>query len=118
MGGKIVGEVLGALMQADVLIATRLRDDLHTVEQGRGAIDKGCGAIERIRRDTVHSDARMLPLESLQQAQGELLFGGIARLRGWFRCALLFGDALLFASLFLLIPGTQLGSGLIDNWLQ
>jgi hypothetical protein len=55
----------------------------------------------------------MLPLEALQQAQGELLFGGIERMRGWFRGALLFGDTLLFEGLFLPIPGTQLGSGLI-----
>ena len=59
MSGKIVGEVLVALMQAHVLIATRLRDDLHPAEKGRGAIDKRRGAIERIRRDTVYSDARM-----------------------------------------------------------
>jgi hypothetical protein len=63
----------------------------------------------------MHSDARMLPLEALQQAQGEWLFGGIERMRGWFRGALLFGDTLLFEGLFLPIPGTQLGSGLIEG---
>jgi hypothetical protein len=52
MGGHIVGEVLVALMQADVLIAPRLRDDVHPAEKGRGTIDKGGGAIERIRHDT------------------------------------------------------------------
>jgi hypothetical protein len=52
---------------------------------------------------------------SLQQAQGELLFGGIERMRGWFRWAERFGDPLLFEPLFLPIPGTQLGSGLVEG---
>ena len=51
MGGKIVGKVLVALMQADVLITPCLREDLHPAEKGGGAIDKGRGAIERLRRD-------------------------------------------------------------------
>src|SRR5215467_11064620 len=105
MGGEIVGEGLGTLVQADVLIATRLRDDLHPAEQDRGTIDKGGGAIERIRRDTVYADVRMGPLEPLKQAQGQVLFGGIERMGRWFRGALRFGDPLLFEGLFLFVPG-------------
>src|SRR4029453_8550097 len=96
MSNKIIGEVLLALMHLDILIAPRLRDDLHPAEQGRGAIDKRGGAIERIRHDTVASDSWMVHLELLQQAQGQLLFGGIARIGRWFREALRFGDTLLF----------------------
>ena len=54
-------------------------------------------------------------LELLKQAQGELLFGGIERMGRWFRGALRFGDTLLFEGLFLLIPGTELGSRLIEG---
>ncbi len=53
MGGKIVGDVLCTLTNADVLIAADLRNDLHATEKGRGIIDKRCRAIEGIRRDTV-----------------------------------------------------------------
>jgi hypothetical protein len=60
MRGKIVGNVLCALLHADFLIAAYLRDHLHTTEHRRGAIDKGCGPIEGIRRDTVHPTIRML----------------------------------------------------------
>src|SRR5262249_55846464 len=99
MRGKIIGEVLLALIHPDILIAPRLRDDLHPAEKGRGAIDKRSGAIERIRHDTVHADARMVHLELLQQAQSQLLFGGIARIGWGFREALRFGDTLLFEGL-------------------
>src|SRR5215211_5425079 len=105
MGGEIVGEGLGTLVQADVLIAPRLRDDLHPTEKGRGAIDKGGGAIERIRRDTVYSDVWMGHLEQCKQAQGQVLFGGIERIGRWFRGAVRFGDTLLFEGLFLFVPG-------------
>ena len=98
-----------------MLIATRLRDDLHPAEKGRGAIDKGRGAIERIRRDTVYADARMVHLEQRKQAQGQLLFGGIERIGRWFRGAVRFGDPLLFEGLFLFVPGTELGSRLIES---
>jgi hypothetical protein len=108
---------LGALLQADVLIATRLRDDLAPAEKSRGPIDKGRGALERIRYTTGHSEARMVPLEALQQAQGTLLCGGIARRRGWLWWVLLFGDPLLFERLFRPIPGPQLGSGLREGKL-
>lgn len=40
MGGKVVLDVLLALMQADFLIAADLRDHLHTTEHRRGAIDQ------------------------------------------------------------------------------
>src|SRR4030095_13267141 len=85
MGGAIGGERLGALVQADVLIATRLRDALHPAEKDRGAIDKGGGAIERIRRDTVYSDGRMGHLAPFEPAQGQVLFGRIERIGRWFR---------------------------------
>src|SRR5690242_18586307 len=111
MDSKRVDEGSGALMQADVLLATRLQDDLYPAEKGRGTSDKGSGAIERVRHNTVHSDTRMLSLEALQQVQGKWLFGGIERMRGWLRWALLFGDPLLFEHLFLPLPNTQLGSG-------
>ena len=60
MGRKIVGHGLFALVHADFLIAAYLRDHLHTTEHRRGAIDKGRGPIEGIRRDTVHPTIRML----------------------------------------------------------
>ena len=77
MGGKIVADVLLALMQADFLIAADLRDHLHATEHRRGTIDKGRRAIEGIRRDTVNPDVGMGGLERFKQTQGELLFGGI-----------------------------------------
>jgi hypothetical protein len=40
MGGKIVGHVLLPLLQAHLLIAADLRNDLHPTEHRRGAIDK------------------------------------------------------------------------------
>src|SRR3989442_15906889 len=57
----------------------------------------------------------MLPLDTLKQTQGELFVGGIDRMGGWFRWALRFGATLLFEGLFLPIPGTQLGSRLIEG---
>jgi hypothetical protein len=74
MGSKIVGDVLFALPDPNVLIAADLRDHLHTPENGRGTIDKGRCSIERIRHDTVHPDMGMLGLERLKQTQGELFF--------------------------------------------
>ena len=65
MGGKIVSDVLLALMQADFLIAAYLRDHLHATEQRRGAIDKGRRAIEGIRHDTVDLEVRMVRFELL-----------------------------------------------------
>ena len=92
-----------------------LRDALHPIKYGRGAIDKGRRAIEGVRHHTVHSDARMLHLKSLKQTQSELLFGGRARMRRRFRWSLCFGDALLLQGLFLLLPRAQLGSWLIEG---
>ena len=43
------------------------------------------------------------------------MFGGIERIGRWFRWSLLFGDTLLFEGLFLFVPGTQLGSRLIEG---
>ena len=63
MGGKIIGNGLFALVQADVLIAAALRDHLHATEHRRGAIDKRRGPIEGIRRDTVPPHGRMLRFE-------------------------------------------------------
>src|SRR5215467_15534897 len=57
----------------------------------------------------------MVHLELLKQAQGQLLFGGIARIGRWFREALRFGDTLLFEGLFLFVPGTELRSRLIEG---
>jgi hypothetical protein len=54
-------------------------------------------------------------LELLQQAQGQVLFGGIARIGWWFREALRFGDTWLFEGLFLFVPGTKLRSRLLEG---
>jgi hypothetical protein len=43
------------------------------------------------------------------------VFGWIRGIGGWFGRPLLFGDALPFASLVLLIPGTELRGGLIES---
>ena len=66
MGGKIIGDVLLVLIHADVLSAAYLRDDLHAPKHRRGPIDKGCGPIEGIRRDTVHPEVGMLHFDLLQ----------------------------------------------------
>ena len=67
MGGKIVVDVLLALMQADFLIATDLRDHLYATEPRRGAIDKGRRAIEGIRRNTVDLEVGVLRLKLGEQ---------------------------------------------------
>src|SRR6266849_1884821 len=63
MGGKGVGDVLCAFADPNVLIAADVREDLHATEQGRGAIDKKCRAIEGIRRDAVNPYVGMMALE-------------------------------------------------------
>ena len=115
MGGKIVGDVLCALPDPNVLIAADVRDDLHAIENGRGTIDKGRRSIERIRHDTVHPDMGMVGLERLKQAQGELFFRGILGIGRWFGGPLFFGDPLLLEGLFLLIPRTELRGRLIED---
>jgi hypothetical protein len=50
-------------MHTDFLIAAELRDHLHAPEQRRGAIDKGCRAVERIRWDTVHLEGGVVRIE-------------------------------------------------------
>ena len=95
-----------------VLIAADLGENLHATEDGRSLIDKGPCAIEGIRRDTVHPDVGMVGLERCQQAQGELLFGGILGIGRRFRRPLFWGDALLLEHLGLLIPRTELRGGL------
>ncbi len=57
----------------------------------------------------------MLGLECLEQAQGELFFGGIMRVGYRFGRPLLFGDPLLLEGLFPLIPRTELRSGLRED---
>ena len=104
MGGKVVGDVLCAFADPNVLIAADLREDLHATEQGRGAIDKKCRAIEGIRRDAVNPYVGMMALELLKQAQRQLLLGGILGIGGRFGRPLCWGDVLLLEGLFLLIP--------------
>src|SRR5712692_12064841 len=113
MGRKRVGDVLCALPDPHVLIATDVREDLHATDNGRGPIDKGRCAIERIRHDTGHAERGMLGLERLQQAQGELFFGGIMGIGRWCGWPLVFGDTWLLEGLFLLIPRTEL-----RGWLR
>jgi hypothetical protein len=60
MGGKIVSDMLLALMHANVLIAAYLTDDLHATKNRRGRIDKGCRAIEGIGHDTVAPEVGMV----------------------------------------------------------
>jgi hypothetical protein len=66
MGGKIVGHVLVALADPNVLMAADLGEDLDATEQGRGRIDKGGRAIEGIRCDTVNPDVGIVGLERLK----------------------------------------------------
>ena len=113
MGSKIGGDGLYALPDPNVLIAADLRENLHAPENGRGTIDKGRRAVERIRHDTVHPDRGMLGLERLKQVQGELFFGGIVGIGCWFGRSLFFGDPLLLEGLFLLISRTELRGRLI-----
>ena len=94
-----------------MLLAPRWRADVPPAEQGRGTIDQGRGALERRRHAPVHAEARLWPLAALQHAQGEWVLGGIERMRGWLRWAVLCGSPWLFAHLGLPIPGTQRGSG-------
>src|SRR5215471_15943673 len=115
MGSKIVGHRLFALSDSNVLITADLREDLHTLEEGRGRIDKGARAIEGIRGNTMHPDGGMMGLERRQQAQGKLLLGGILRMRPWFWGPLFGRDALLLEHLGLLIPRTEFRGGLIED---
>jgi hypothetical protein len=66
MGGKVVGDVLGTRAGPNVLIAPDLREHLYPIEQGRGAIDKRCRAIERICHDCMNPDLGMVGLEGRQ----------------------------------------------------
>ena len=115
MGGKVVGDMLLTLADPNVLIAADLRDHLAATEKGRGAIDKRRRAIERIRYDSENPDLGMLGLEGLKQAQGELFFGGILRVRGRFARPLFWGDSLFLEGLGRFIPRTQLRGGLIKD---
>ena len=114
MGGKIVADVLLALMEADFLFAADLRDHLHAAEYRRGAIDKGRRTIEGIRRVTVDFDVGILHLKLGEQGQGEPLAWWGERVGRRLRRPLLLGDALLLEGLVLLIPCAQLGGGLIE----
>jgi len=71
--------------------------------------------IEGIRRDTVHPDVRMVGLEVCKQAQGEVLFGGIRGIGGWFGRSLGFGGLGLFERFFPPIPGAEFRSRLIED---
>jgi hypothetical protein len=63
MVGKIIGNGLFALLQADVLMAADRSDHLHATEHRRGAVDKRRGPIEGVCRETVHPHVRMLRCE-------------------------------------------------------
>jgi len=115
MSGKIVGDMLDTFAEADVLSAADLRQHLHPTEKRRGCIDQGGCSIEGIRRDTVHPDVRMVGLEVCKQAQGEVLFGGIRGIGGWFGWSLGFGGLVLFERFFPPIPGAEFRSRLIED---
>jgi hypothetical protein len=107
MGGTIVGDVLFALPNPNVLMAADWRDDLHATENGGGRIDEGRRSIACICHDTVHPDMGMVGLERLKQAQGELCFRGILGIGPWFGWPLFFGDTWLLEGFFLLIRGPR-----------
>ena len=115
MGGKIVGDVLCTFADADVLSAADLREHLHPTEKCRGRIDTGGGSIEGIRRDTGNPDLGMVGLEIFKQTQGEVLFGGIRGIEGWFGRSLGFGHLLLLERFVPPIPGTECRIRLIED---
>ena len=111
IGNKIVGHVLFAFPSANVLIAADLGEDLHATEHGRGLIDQGSRAIEGIRHDTVHPDVGMLGLERRQQAQGELLCGGMRSIGRRFRRPLFWGTPCFLSPLACLCHALSSGAG-------
>ncbi len=107
--------MLCTLANPHVLSAADVRQDLHATAQGGGPIDKGRRALERIRHDTGHPERGMVGLACLEQAQGEVFFGGIMRVGYRVGRPLLLGDPLLLEGLFPLLPRTELRSGLRED---
>src|SRR3989475_76231 len=107
LGGTIVGDVLFALPNPNVLMAADLRDDVHATDNGRGSIDEGRRSIECICHETGHPDRGMVSRERFTQAQGEWFFRGILGIGPWVGRPLFFRDTWRLEGLFLLIPRTK-----------
>ena len=108
MGGTRVGDVLCALPAPNGLRAADVRDAWHATEHGRGPIDNGRRALERIRHDTGHPESGMVGLERLKPAQGEWCFRGIRGSGRWWGGPLVWGDTVLLEGLVLLLPHPEL----------
>lgn len=80
-GGTILGTGLGAVLQADRLIAAALGEPLHAPPRC-GAIDHSRRPRESVRRNTGPPHSRMVGFDLVEHAQGPVLDGGRGRRRG------------------------------------
>jgi hypothetical protein len=75
MGRKSVSDMLRTFVEAHLLIAAQLREDLRATDNRRGALHTGGCTREGVGHKTVDVERRMGGLARREPAQREVLFG-------------------------------------------